>query len=308
MNARSLRGGCLSAVFALTCVASAARAVAPVADRAAAAAAAGARDQVPALRDPDAAERPAGGRRAAPRAAGRSACGCWCAAGASLGSEGQARARAPRGLAARPGHDDASRPSEMNDAIDFIGGAMGAGAGTDLTFVNMVVMKDSFDAGMRMLSDMARQPGVRAGEIERQRQQMLSGLQVSLEDPEYIANSVFDRLVYGFHPYGMPAQRHAADDRGHHARRSGRVPLAAISCPNNAILAIVGDVTAEEAFDGGEESLRRLGEAAICRRRPSSSRPTRRAASSSSTSRMRCRPRSASATSASRATTPTTWR
>src|SRR5687767_15528354 len=27
--------------------------------------------------------------------------------------------------------------SEVNDAIDFIGGAMGAGAGTDLTFVNL---------------------------------------------------------------------------------------------------------------------------------------------------------------------------
>jgi len=66
-------------------------------------------------------------------------------------------------------------------------------------------MKDSFDAGMRMLSEMARQPAFAPGEIERQRQQMLSGQQVSREDPEYIANSVFDRLVYGFHPYGMPA-------------------------------------------------------------------------------------------------------
>src|SRR5262249_43579542 len=43
---------------------------------------------------------------------------------------------------------------QMNDAIDFIGGAMGANAGTDLTFAHMVVMKDSFEAGMRMLSDM----------------------------------------------------------------------------------------------------------------------------------------------------------
>ena len=29
-------------------------------------------------------------------------------------------------------------------------------------------------------------------------------LQVSQQDPEHIANAVFDRLVYGFHPYGMP--------------------------------------------------------------------------------------------------------
>ncbi len=136
---------------------------------------------------------------------------------------------------------------EMNDAVDFIGGVMGAGAGTDLTFANMIVMKDSFEVGMRMLSDMARHPAFSPSEIERQRQQMLSGLRVSLEDPEYIANSVFDRLVYGFHPYGMP-------EAGTPETLAGisRDDLLAFHsryfAPNNAILAIVGDVTAEEAF------------------------------------------------------------
>jgi len=136
---------------------------------------------------------------------------------------------------------------QMNDEIDFIGGAMGAGAATDLTFCNMVVMKDSFEKGMRMLSELAREPGFAPAEIERQRQQMLSGLQVSLEDPEYIANSVFDRLVYGFHPYGMPTNGTpetlaslTRDDLVAFHRR--------YFAPNNAILAIVGDVTAEEAF------------------------------------------------------------
>ena len=136
---------------------------------------------------------------------------------------------------------------EMNDAVDFIGGAMGAGAGTDLTFCNMVVMKDSFETGMRMLSDMARFPSFAPAEIERQRQQMLSGLQVSAEDPGYVANAVFDRLVYGFHPYGMPengtpqtiASITRDDIVAFHQRHFA---------PNNAILAIVGDVTADEAM------------------------------------------------------------
>ena len=87
---------------------------------------------------------------------------------------------------------------------------MGAGAGTDLSFVNMIVMKDSFETGLRMLSDIARRPAFSVEEIERQRQQMLSGLQVSLDDPEFLANAVFDRMVYGLHPYGMAADRHAA--------------------------------------------------------------------------------------------------
>ena len=136
---------------------------------------------------------------------------------------------------------------EMNDDIDFIGGVMGAGAGTDLTFVQMIVMKDSFEKGLRMLSDMARHPAFSPNEIERQRQQMMSGLQVSLEDPEFIANAVFDRLVYGFHPYGMP-ETGTPDTIAGLTREDLQAFHAAHFAPNNAILAVVGDVTAEEAF------------------------------------------------------------
>jgi zinc protease len=136
---------------------------------------------------------------------------------------------------------------QLADAIDFIGGVMGAGASTDLTHLNMIVMKDSFETGMRLLSDMARHPAFDKSEIERQRQQMLSGLQVSVQDPEYIANAVFDRLVYGFHPYGLP-------DSGTPETLAAltREDLLAFHSkyfyPNNAILAVVGDVTADEAF------------------------------------------------------------
>jgi zinc protease len=141
----------------------------------------------------------------------------------------------------------AKSAEEFNDAIDFIGGSAGAGAGTDLSYLNMVVMKDSFDAGLRMLSDMARRPALSQAEIDRQRQQLLSSLQVSFDDPGFIADAVFDRLVYGYHPYGFP-------QTGTPETISGltRDDLTAFHrryfVPNNAILAIVGDVAAEEAF------------------------------------------------------------
>ena len=136
---------------------------------------------------------------------------------------------------------------QVADQIDFIGGALGTGSGSDLSFVNAVVMKDSFGLGMDLLADVVRNPAFAAGEIERQKQQMISSLQVNRDDPNYVATVVFERLVYGFHPYGMPnsgtpdtlAAITRADLQAYHRRNF---------VPNNMILAIVGDVTSEEAF------------------------------------------------------------
>jgi zinc protease len=139
--------------------------------------------------------------------------------------------------------------SQLNDAIDSIGGAAGAGAAADVTHLNMVVMKDSFESGLRMLSEMTRHPAFAQAEIARQQQQTISGLRVSLEDPDYVADAVFDRLVYGFHPYGLP---HTGTPTS--IDTITRDDLIAFHqkyfAPNNAILAVVGDVNAEEAFDG----------------------------------------------------------
>ena len=63
-------------------------------------------------------------------------------------------------------------------------------------------MKDSLDLALALVSDVAMNPAFAQDEIDRQKQQMLSGLKVSFEDPDYIAGVVFDRLVYGLHPYG----------------------------------------------------------------------------------------------------------
>jgi zinc protease len=140
---------------------------------------------------------------------------------------------------------------QIADAIDSIGGAMGTGAGSDLSFVNAVVMKDSFGLAMDMLADVVRNPAFSEEEIDRQKQQVVSGLQVSQNDPDYLASVVFDRLVYGFHPYGLPNSG-TAESLAAVTRDDLQQFHARYFVPNNMILAIVGDVTSEEAFAAAE--------------------------------------------------------
>lgn len=136
---------------------------------------------------------------------------------------------------------------QIADQIDFIGGDLGTGAATDLSFVNAIVMKDSFQTGMDLVADIARNPSFAPEEIARQKDQILSSLRVNSDDPGYIADVVFDRLIYGFHPYGLPGSG-TEESLGSLTREDLQAFHRQYFVPNNMILAIVGDVTSEEAF------------------------------------------------------------
>ena len=136
---------------------------------------------------------------------------------------------------------------EIADAIDSIGGALDTGAGSDVTSGTVLVMKDSFDVGMKMLADVLRRPAFTPEEIERQRTQTIQSLGVSLEDPDFIARAVLNRLIYGFHPYGFPDSG-MPDTIAKITREDLREFHRRYFAPNNSILAIVGDVAADEAM------------------------------------------------------------
>jgi zinc protease len=141
--------------------------------------------------------------------------------------------------------------NQIADQIDSIGGSMGTSAQQDRTIASAVVMKDSFDLGLNLLSDVVRNPAFDPAEIERQKEQVVSLLKVSSEDPDYIASAVFDRIVYGSHPYGQPGSGTPQTIAGitrEDLREFHRRHFVA----NNAILAIVGDVTRDEAFAAAE--------------------------------------------------------
>lgn len=136
---------------------------------------------------------------------------------------------------------------QIASEIDSIGGQLEVLAGTDVIVARATVMTDSFRMALELLSDVCRAPAFAADELTRQVLQLRSGLRVRYDDPDYVAGVVFDRLVYGVHPYGQPGsgtpqsiERIARDDlvRFHEQ----------FFAPNNSLLAVVGDLAADEAF------------------------------------------------------------
>ncbi len=137
--------------------------------------------------------------------------------------------------------------AQIAEQIDFMGGLLGTGAGTDLSFVNTVSMSDGLGEALDLMSDVARRPAFADAEIERQRQQALSSLTVAAEDPDTVASQVIDRLVFGFHPYGMPSGG-TATSLASLTRQDFVAFHKSWFVPNNALIAIVGDVTPDAAY------------------------------------------------------------
>ena len=108
-------------------------------------------------------------------------------------------------------------------------------------------MSDGLTEALELMGDIVRHPAFAAAEIDRQRSQAMSSLKVAADDPDTVASQVIDRLVFGFHPYGLPSSGTATSLAG--LTRDDFVAFhKAWFVPNNALIAIVGAVPPAEAF------------------------------------------------------------
>lgn len=143
---------------------------------------------------------------------------------------------------------------QIANTIDSAGGFLSVGSGNELTYISGGVIKDQADAALALVADVAQHPAFAEDEIGLQRRQALSALQVGYDDPEYLAGAVFDRIVFGLHPYGRPNE--GTPDS---IARLARPDLSAFHqrwfAPNNSLLALVGDLTEDEAFAAAEQAF-----------------------------------------------------
>jgi len=136
---------------------------------------------------------------------------------------------------------------DISDAVDGMAAQLSSSGSWDLSNVELTVLSDRTDQALELLSDIVRNPAFPPEEIERKRQQTISALDLLRDDPAYMADALFNVLVFRGTPYGHPLdgttqsiRRLARNDlRGFHARYYR---------PDNCILALVGDIRQDLAL------------------------------------------------------------
>src|SRR4029077_15231869 len=143
---------------------------------------------------------------------------------------------------------------QIAEAIDFVGGNLGASPGTETCYVSAAVTSDQLDLGFDLFSDVVLHPSFPQDEIERWRKQALNGLQISEEDAGYLASTALSRLVFGTFPYGRPSAGTSAS-----LATLTRDDLVAfhkdLFIPSRTISAVVGDVQPADAFARAERAF-----------------------------------------------------
>ncbi|MBC8045150.1 MAG: insulinase family protein [Rhizobacter sp.] len=141
-------------------------------------------------------------------------------------------------------HGTTKRTGEqIAQEIDFIGADLSAGAGSDATFVVASGLTKHQAKILDLFTDVVFNPSFPAEELEKEKTKLYSNLQTEKKRPASLAAKMQGKVLYGEHPYGMSSTEETVkaitvDDLKAFHRAN--------FLPNNASLAIVGDVKAAE--------------------------------------------------------------
>jgi zinc protease len=135
--------------------------------------------------------------------------------------------------------------TDIAEQVESLGASINQSSGPDSSDVFLETRTDRVDQAFTLFADIVRNPTFAGEELDRERQQALDGLQVSLSEPGGIASFVMPRALYGEAPYGnvqSPASTQAItrDDIVSFHRAYWR--------PDAAVLVIAGDVSPEQGF------------------------------------------------------------
>lgn len=136
---------------------------------------------------------------------------------------------------------------QIADLIDFIGGELSSRAGVDRSVITIRVLKKDFQKGLDLLADIIQHPNFHQGEIPLVRSQLSSSVRRTQDVPQALMMEHLRFALFGgAHPLGNIMNLKALRAMSHYDLVNF---YRAYYHPNNAILAVAGDVKADEILN-----------------------------------------------------------
>ncbi|HEY0727317.1 MAG TPA: pitrilysin family protein, partial [Pyrinomonadaceae bacterium] len=145
---------------------------------------------------------------------------------------------------------------EIAEQVDALGATLGANSGFSAMTTNVSAggLVENFDQTLELFADVIRNPTFPQAEVDRYRNRTLSQLQLQRSFPQFLAQEQFNRAIYGTsHPASIVAP--PAESLKKLSTKDLADFHAKYYRPNNAILAIVGDLTMKEIMPKLEKAF-----------------------------------------------------
>jgi len=145
---------------------------------------------------------------------------------------------------------------QIAEQVDALGATLNANSGFSAmtTNVNAGGLVENLDQTLDLFADVVRNPTFPQAEVDRYKNRTLAQLQFLRSNPQFLAQEQFSRAIYGTsHPASIAAP--PAESLKKLSTKDLAEFHAKYYRPNNAILAIVGDVTMKEIMPKLEKAF-----------------------------------------------------
>lgn len=166
--------------------------------------------------------------------------GAWADPAGLAGAAAMTAGMLPEGSKTRSAQAIASQ-------VETLGASLNAAGGLESASVTLSALSDTLLEALKIMADVARNPAFAAEELERQREQALDGLRVAYLQPGQVAGFTAAPVIYGGTPFGHVAQGTPASLARLTPADLQRLHAAGYR-PDNAILVLTGDISAERGF------------------------------------------------------------
>ena len=146
---------------------------------------------------------------------------------------------------------------EISKELDFIGASLNTSSGRDYTILSLRVLKKDIAKGLKFFMETLTQPVFPEEEINREIEKTLGAIQSIEENPGAFAEKEFRNALYMDSPYGHPVEGTKESLSGITRDKVLRFYKTYYHI-TGAILAVVGDITPDEARIGLLSGLEKL--------------------------------------------------
>ena len=133
----------------------------------------------------------------------------------------------------------------IDEELDFMGASLNASSSRDYSTLSLRVLKKDLDKGIDLFMEVLTQPTFPEEEIRREAEKILAAIQSAEDEPGEVAQKEFQKALFHTSPYGHPVEG-TKESIPRFTREALVRFYQTYYHPNNAILTIVGDITAEE--------------------------------------------------------------